>query len=199
MARVVTLTEGHNLRQLFASIYHNTTKAGILIALIGLVGCHKHTDFSTGPKLPYKVHDASDSVMIKMQARFAREGVKVITEGQDYMLSIQSASLFPNQSPQLTWASYKTLNLVAKYLKQFRKITINVNAFSEKGSNEARNIALTKARARAVGGYLWSQGIDSRFVFTQGFGSDKPIVSVSQGGDLSENSRVEITFIDAVG
>ncbi len=187
------------MRQLFASIYNNTTKAGILIALLGLVGCHKHADFSTGPKLPYKVHDASDSVMIKMQARFARYGVKVITEGQDYMLSIQSASLFPKESPQLTWASYKTLNLVAKYLKQFRKTTINVNAFSEKGSNEARNIALTKARALAVGGYLWSQGIDSRFVFTQGFGSDKPIVSVSQGGDSSQNSRVEITFRDAVG
>ena len=184
---------------MIACLHRNTVIAGMLITLITLVGCHKHNDFTVAPKLPYKLHDASDSAAIKLQARFASEGVKVVTEGQEYMISIRSASLFPNQSPQLTWTSYKILNSVAKYLKQFRKISINVNAFSEQGISEARNIALTKARARAVGDYLWSQGIDSRFVFTQGFGSDKPIVSVSQGGDSSQNSRIEIIFRDAVG
>ena len=49
-----------------------------------------------------------------------------------------------------------------------------------------------------VGEYFWSQGIDSRFIFTQGLGSDKPVVSFTQGGDSSPNARIEITFRDAV-
>ncbi len=60
------------------------------------------------------------------------------------------------------------------------------------------NRALTLARARAVGDYLWSQGVDSRFIFTHGLGSDKPIVAFTEKGDKSPNSRIEITFRDAV-
>jgi intracellular multiplication protein IcmN len=61
-----------------------------------------------------------------------------------------------------------------------------------------RERALTLARSRVVGEYLWSQGVDSRFIFTQGLGSDKPIMRFTQGGDFSLNSRIEITFRDSV-
>jgi intracellular multiplication protein IcmN len=61
-----------------------------------------------------------------------------------------------------------------------------------------RERALTLARSRVVGEYLWSQGIDSRLIFTAGLGSDKPITRFSPSGDVSPNARVEITFRDAV-
>ncbi len=169
-----------------------------LMALLALTGCHKrHLDLEQA-KLPYKVAGTNDRAVMAMQARFNSEGVRVITIGQDYMISIPSAALFPNESPQLTWGSYALLNAVTCYLKQFRKIGVNVTAFSNKCVSAQRDRALTMARARAVGDYLWSQGIDSRFIFTQGLGSDKPIVSFTQQGDQSPNSRIEITFRDAV-
>ena len=79
-------------------------------------------------------------------------------------------------------------------MQQFRKITIHVNAFSSQFVSERREHALTLARAKTVAEYLWSQGIDSRFIFTQGSGSDKPIVVSKGGGDLSPNARIEISF-----
>ena len=73
-------------------------------------------------------------------------------------------------------------------------IDIHVNTYSGKGMIEERNKALTLARAKAVSKYLWSQGIDSRLLFTEGFGSAKPIAYSSKMGDASPNARVEIIF-----
>jgi len=171
-----------------------------LMILLLLAGCHgrQHQMSTKQDILPYKVTGANDATMMAMQERFNKQGVRVITEGQDYLVSIPSSVLFPNESPQLTWGSYALLNDVACYIKQFRKVGLMVTAFSSKCVSAKRERALTLARARAVGGYLSQRGIDSRFIFTQGLGSDKPIVSMTKGGDNSPNSRIEITFRDAV-
>jgi len=158
----------------------------------------KQTVVSPPPTLPYKAEGASDVAMMKLQSRFNKRGIKVVTLGQDYLISIPSAALFPNRSPQLTWGSYALLNDVACYLKLFRKIGVSVTSYSNECTYPARERALTLARSRAVGDYLWSRGIDSRFIFTHGLGNDKPIVGFVQGGDQSPNSRIEITFRDAI-
>lgn len=149
-------------------------------------------------RLPHRVEGASDKAIMGMQKGLIHSGVKVITIGQDYLISIPAASLFPSQSPRLTWGSYGLLNKVACYLKQFRKIAVNISSHSSKYVSAKREHALTLARSRAVAEYLWSQGIDSRFIFTEGHGSDKPIIGYLGGGDESPNARVEITFRDAV-
>ncbi len=189
---------GFALRRLHVGFSGKATWLATLMILLTISGCHKRHPSIEPAKLPYKVNSANDRTIEDMQARFNREGVRVISVGQDYMISIPSATLFPNESPQLTWDSYALLNAVACYLKQFHKISINVTAFSNKCVSAERDRALTLARARAVGDYLWSQGIDSRFIFTRGLGSDKPIVALAQKGDKSPNSRIEITFRDAV-
>lgn len=150
------------------------------------------------PKLPYKVAGASDQSAIQMQARLNKHGVRVVTLGQDYLVSIPSKALFQNNTPRLTWASYALLNDIARYLKQFRKVSVNVSAFVGKCISPEREKALTMARAKAVADYLWSQEIDSRLIFSHGLGSDKPIVRFGERGDDTPNSRVEITFRDAV-
>lgn len=149
-------------------------------------------------RLPIKVATASDPRVIAMQANFRKRNIKVITIGQDYLISIPSSMLFPNQSPRLTWASYALLNDIACYMKNFRKISVNVTGYSVKYQSVRREQALTLARARNVADYLWSQGIDSRLIITEGAGSDKPIVAMLGGGDKSLNSRIEITFRDAI-
>lgn len=183
---------------LFAvSTWHVVT----LIALMILTGCkvkvYRPLE-GESLKLPYKVEGAEDRAIIELQKSLKRCGVAVITIGQDYLISIPSASLFPNQSPQLTWASYGLLNNVVRFLKQFRKVAVNITGYSGKYVSERREHALTLARARSVGDYLWSQGIDSRFIFTEGMGSDKPIMGFTRDGDKSPNSRIEITFRDAI-
>ncbi len=172
-----------------------------LITILVVSSCHRGDDYipeREDPKLPCKVQGACDSTIIHFMARFQKRGIKVVTIGQDYLISIPACALFADQTPHLTWASYALLNDVSTFLKQFRKVAITVTSYSSKYVSVQRERALTLARSRVVSEYLWSQGIDSRFIFTQGLGSDKPIVSFTQGGDSSPNARVEITFRRAV-
>ncbi len=179
----------------------------IFIRIIGLMlllqvsACHRGGDYipePEDPKLPCKVLGACDATIMKKIKKFNKSGIKVITIGQDYLISIPASRLFDEQTPHLKWGSYRLLNEIASFLKQFRKVAVNVTSYSSKYVSMHRERALTTARARVVGEYFWSQGIDSRFIFTQGLGSDKPVVSFTQGGDSSPNARIEITFRDAV-
>lgn len=179
----------------------NSSKLLVLIAIFLLSACHRGGNYvyqPEPPKLPCKVDGACDATINKAMTRLNRRGIRVITMGQDYLISIPAAALFADQSPRLTWTSYGLLNEVASLLKQFRKIAINVTSYSSPYVSTEREHALTLARSRVVGEYLWTQGVDSRFIFTQGAGRDKSIMSLRQGGDHSANARVEITFRRAV-
>lgn len=173
------------------------------LSILLLVSCHRnkpspYTDSADLTGLPARASSAGDDETNALMRRLQRRGVKVITLGQDYLISIPANLLFADQSPRIKWGSYAVLNDVVCYLKQFNEIAIDVAAFSTKYVSPARERALTYARARAVAGYLWSQNIDSRFVFIRGLGSDRPIIASPAGGDYSLNARVEITFRNAV-
>lgn len=171
-----------------------------MVACFGLISCHRNNYIPDAdePRLPCKVQGACDATIVKYLTKYEKTGVKVVTMGQNYLISLPASALFADQTPHLTWASYGLLNDIAAFLKQFRKIEINITSYSSKYMSVRREHALTLARSRVVSEYLWSQGVDSRFIFTQGLGSDKPIVSYLQGGDKSPNARVEITFRRAV-
>lgn len=188
------------MRRLHVGFSGKATWLAALLIFLALTGCHVKQKWASAvqPKLPFKVSGAQDKRIIAMQTLLKKGGVQVVTMGQDYLISIPSKALFPNESPRLMWSGYSVLDAVSCYLDQFRKVAVTVTAFSNKCVSAKRDKALTLARARAVGDYLWSQGIDSRFVFTQGLGSDKPITSTHRKDDNSKNSRIEITFRDAV-
>ncbi len=93
-------------------------------------------------------------------------GVNVVTVGQDYRVIIPVEKLFYYKSPRIMWASYDVLNMVVDYLKQFRKVSMRVNAFS-RDDDRKRAGALSYARARAIQDYLWSQDVDTRVIYTQ--------------------------------
>ena len=183
----------HNIARLFQIIG--------LIALCFLVSCGQKEYWALDPevpKWPCKVTGTCDSSVIKYIKKLRKKGVTVVTIGQDYMISIPAPYLFHPQTPNIRWKSYALLNEVAVFLRQFRKISIYVTSYSSKYVSEQREHALTLARSRVVSEYLWSQGVDSRFIFTQGLGSDKPIMAYTPGGDYSRNARIEITFRNAV-
>lgn len=174
---------------------------GIYIVLLGLSACsngHYYLDDPGLTKMPTRVKGTADARVITLQNKFAKGSVQVVTIGQDYLVSIPAQLLFPNESPQLTWQSYALLNQVVDFLQQFRKVTVNVTGYSMPYVSVRREDALTLARAKSVSNYLWSQGIDSRFIFAEGAGRDKPIAGDPTGGDASVNSRIEITFQDAI-
>lgn len=150
---------------------------------------------SSSLKLPKKVRFASDQNIMRFEQKLAKCGVKVITIGQNYMISIPANLLFPNLTPRLEWKGQVILTNVGDFLKQFRKVTLYIRGFTGKYFSTKRERALTLARARAVANNLWEQNIDSRFIFIEGIGADKPIKQTSQNG---RNARIEIVFRDIV-
>lgn len=170
----------------------------ISLVILNLLSCSAQNGMMEPPSLPTHVDNASDASIIKMQEKLKADGVRVISMGQMYLVSIPSGLLFPDESPRLLWGSYGVLNDVVCYLQQFRKVSLHVDAYSSPHVSSPREHALTLARAKIVADYLWSQNVDSRFIFTEGFGSEKPIVLLSKCNDSSPNSRVEITFRRAI-
>lgn len=172
----------------------------IVMSVYIMSGCQRYTHVSEteSDPLPKKVFGADDSEEKKLETRLSHKGVKIVSIGQDYLVSIPSSLLFADQSPRILWGAYALLNEVICYLKEFRMVGVDVTAHASKYVSTARERSLTSARARAVADYLLSQNIDSRFIFTRGLGSDKPIYMSTVGGDASLNSRIEITFRNAV-
>lgn len=163
--------------------------------IIGLCACQRQPSrVEITPSLPCRVYGSSDLAIMQMQDNFNKAGIKTISMGQNFLVSIPSSYVFATNSPRVKWEGYGVLNDVSCYLKQFRKVAVTVRSYSNQCISYDRDQALTLTRARAVGQYLSEQGIDSRLIFTEGLGSDKPIVNNRQGGDNSINSRIEITF-----
>ncbi|OGT50647.1 MAG: hypothetical protein A3F17_04740 [Gammaproteobacteria bacterium RIFCSPHIGHO2_12_FULL_41_15] len=149
--------------------------------------------------LPARVKGTSDKRRIEDISTLRHSGIKVITIGQDYMVSIPAKVIFPDESPRITWAGYDTLNQVAAFIAEFRKVAVNVTAYTSFYRSIDRTNALSHARAVNVANYLWTQGIDTRLMIEEGRGLSNPIVgNCSPHGDKSKNARVEITFRDAV-
>jgi intracellular multiplication protein IcmN len=173
-----------------------------LFACLSLLGCHKKNSLlirDENYKLPRKVAGSSDVKVATMIKKLNRTNcINIVTIGQDYLISMPSSALFPDESPRITWQGYAVLNKVVDFMKQFRKVGVTVTSYSSKYVSVAREQALTSARARHVADYLWSQGIDSRMIYSLGAGSDKPITDYAQRGDRSPSSRVEITFRDTI-
>lgn len=171
-------------------------KACLVAGLMCLTACRSNLPPSmieNEPKLPHNVA-LGDPEIIKLEKRLAGQGVQITSIGQDSLLSVPAHLLFRDQSPRLTRESYEQLNEIAGYIRQFRTVGLNVAAYTSEYVSSKREHALSLARAQKVANYLWSQGIDSRLLFTQGMGSDKPMVTTARSNDKSPNARVEITF-----
>lgn len=172
----------------------------LILLFIGLVGCHQapRAIDEDVPTLPQAVDGASDPLIVAWQNKLAKDGVRVISMGQMYLVSIPSKLIFAEESPKINWDAYRLLDDVACYLQKFRKISLHVTAYTSCYLSESRSRALSLARGREVANYLWSQNIESRMIVMQGMGDTKPISRDKSCSDASTNSRIEIIFRRAV-
>ena len=170
-----------------------------LILCLSLLGCHPvYVSVDDDPVLPTAVAGASDPGILKVQKKLMKEGIRVISMGQMYLVSIPSKLIFAEESPRIRWESYSILDDVVCYLQQFRKVSVHVNAYASCYQSERRTRALTLARGREIANYLWMQNVESRMVIVQGLGDKRPISVDKLCSDSSPNSRIEIIFRRAV-
>src|SRR3990167_3489759 len=167
-----------------------TTCLASLCVLLLLSACKPSQLLDEDSRLPREVTGVNDQTILEMEKLLRHEGIRVISEGDQYLVSVPAKYLFAEQSPRLTWKSFKLLNDLACYLRLFRKVGVEVSAYTSKYASVKREHALSLARAQAVADYLWSQRIETRFLFSHGHGRDKPIVLKAPQGDNSPNARI---------
>jgi intracellular multiplication protein IcmN len=172
-------------------------KTIMMLLLIGFGGCQSHwkpSQQERNQSLPKSVRNVSDKQIIQQMRSLESQNVTVITLGQDYLISIPSAMLFANHSPRLTWSSYRLLNEIVTYLRNFRIVGMTVTSYTKPYRSQHRTGALAKARSMKVANYLWSQGVDSRLMTTDGVVVTCPYTYCRQKNGISMHSRIEITF-----
>lgn len=115
-----------------------------------------------------------DKITQKKEAALKKEGVQIITVGQQYKLIISAEILFYPASPRIQWKSYALLNNIVSYIQDFSKIDVKVAGFTQATGNPERDRALGINRARNVSNYLWEQEIGAGIVYVRGYVVTQP-------------------------
>ena len=100
--------------------------------------------------------------------------------------------IFSTGSANLSAESLKEVAELAKVLKAFPKVHINIEGHTDALGDPAKNIALSLARANAVKNQLVRSSINANRITTQGLGSAKP--ANESDPKARENRRIEIVL-----
>lgn len=111
----------------------------------------------------------NDKLVLAWEAQLRKEGVTIISVGQEYKMVMPTSSLFYANSPRIQWNSYALLNDIASYLRCFNKVDVKVAGVTESTGNSERDRALSFNRARNVENYLWTQEIGADFIYIRGY------------------------------
>ena len=180
---------------------------GVVLFTGLLFGCHSprtnqnygqvtNIDRTVGLK---QRENVTDKKVVQLENELASKGVDIISVGQDYRIIIPANLIYYHASPKLIWGSYDTINLVVDYIKQFRTVSMRVDAYSQGADNEFSG-ALSLARTRTMVDYLWSQAIDTRFLYTQAHIMERSPNAwyKDKQGKSDVPTRVEITFRNTI-
>jgi outer membrane protein OmpA-like peptidoglycan-associated protein len=100
---------------------------------------------------------------------------------------------FESGSAQFTQGSAKTVNDLAKILKAYPNVHVQVVGHTDNTGGRDANQALSLARADAIKANLVSQGVSPDRITTQGFGQDRPIAPNDSEEGRARNRRIELT------
>jgi OOP family OmpA-OmpF porin len=86
--------------------------------------------------------------------------------------------------------SYKELDALADFLKNYPTLTIYIDGYADKTGTDKINLALSANRASAVKNYLVDKGVNADNLVTRWYGSEYPVTEFPDNSKT--NRRVEI-------
>lgn len=102
---------------------------------------------------------------------------------------------FETGKANLKPASFSELNRVIKFLSENASIKIEIEGHTDNVGKADKNLALSKARAKAVAAYITDNGIDIARVTSIGYGSSKPVADNKTPVGKAANRRVEFKIV----
>ena len=99
---------------------------------------------------------------------------------------------FDTDSAVLTADSNEQLDNIAIILRAYPRANVTIAGHTDSSGSEARNRALSRARADAVAARLTAAGVSPERVHAEGYGSEKPAADNSTETGRAHNRRVEL-------
>ena len=140
----------------------------------------------------YMDKQAEELERIEALEEVRREGDRIVaTMGEKLLFEVNSAILKPTAIDGLTE--------VASVLNRYPETKIMVRGYTDTTGSEVYNQELSERRAKSVGNFLISKGVDATRVTMLGFGEQFPVASNDTAEGRQENRRVEleITAVEA--
>jgi OmpA-OmpF porin, OOP family len=102
---------------------------------------------------------------------------------------------FEFNSYKLLNSSFEELDALVDWLKQNPKIIVQLSGHTDDVGGDRYNLSLSKNRAKTVGEYLITQGIDAKRIESFGYGKSKPLINEKSDPARKINRRVEVKFV----
>lgn len=100
---------------------------------------------------------------------------------------------FATGSFKLMNKSFKSLDEVAKIMKDDDLLRLQIDGHTDSQGNPDKNMILSQNRAKAVADYLISKGVSASRINSTGYGDTKPVATNKTAAGRAQNRRVEIT------
>ncbi|WP_417787318.1 OmpA family protein [Stutzerimonas xanthomarina] len=107
--------------------------------------------------------------------------------------------LFRPSSAELGSSANRTLLKVVHFLQLNPKRRVRIEGYTDNRGDKAENLALSKARAQAVGEFMQSLGVDAGRIEVVGYGEQYRVAENASARGRAQNRRVEILFSDEQG
>ena len=116
-------------------------------------------------------------------------------EKKQVLITARWGVQFETGSAQLKPQSLPVLDQIAEMLMEYPAYNLQISGHTDSRGDAAKNLALSKRRAKSCVDYLLDKGIDAGRLFSQGFGKTKPIATNKTAAGRSHNRRVEFDLV----
>lgn len=120
--------------------------------------------------------------------------VQVVRVGEDVRLIIPSDHVFKPYSANLRREYLPVLQAISILLSCYEEEEVKIAGYTDCFGCFERNVMLSTLQAEKVEKFLWRAGVDSRLLYTKGYGPLYPIANYKHYYGRARNRRIEITF-----
>lgn len=116
-------------------------------------------------------------------------------EVKEVLTKAMEGVYFDTNSSKIKKVSYKILDNVVKVMNENPLYKLQIDGHTDNVGDDAKNLQLSKDRAKSVKDYLISKKIDTGRLSSEGYGETKPKATNDTAEGRSQNRRVEFTVV----
>ncbi len=117
-----------------------------------------------------------------------------VKKSERSIVGIARGLTFKFASAKVTGKTKRVLKKVLGKMKKDKTLHLSIEGHTDNNGSRARNLKLSRRRARAVREWLVERGVDPERIEANGYGPDKPIESNDTKKGRAENRRVELSY-----